>query len=74
MGLRSAVDRGSELGVPVFSWIQARERRTQTYVFFLAEIPPGFQGVADLRLENGRIVIVEKQTGKTISIKSDRKW
>jgi hypothetical protein len=74
MGLRSAVDRGSQLGVPVFSWIQARERRTQTYAFFLAQIPPGFQGVADLRQENGRIGIVEKQTGKTISIKSNRKW
>jgi hypothetical protein len=74
MGLRNAVDRGSQLGVPIFSWIQARERRTQTYAFFLAEIPPGFKGVADLRQENGQIVIVERETGKTISIKSARRW
>jgi hypothetical protein len=74
MGLRDAVNRGSALGVPVFSWIAARERRTQRYAFFLAEIPLGFKGVADLRTEEGRIVVVERETGKTIPIKSARKW
>jgi len=73
-GLRSAVERGSVFGVPVFGWISARERRTETYAFFLAEIPLGFKGVADLRMENSQIVVVERETGKTISIRSARKW
>jgi hypothetical protein len=73
-GLRNAVERGSSLGVPVYSWIEARERRTQHYAFFLTEIPPGFKGVADLRTEGGRIVLTERETGKTISIKSARPW
>jgi len=73
-GLRNAVERGSILGVPVYSWIEARQRRTQHYAFFLAEIPVGFKGVADLRTENGRIVILERETGKTIAIKSARPW
>lgn len=71
-GLRGAIERGSILGAPIYSWIQARQRRTQTYVFFLAEIPLGYKGVADVRTEAGRIVIVERETGKTISIKSAR--
>ncbi len=71
-GLRGAIERGSILGVPIYSWIQARQRRTETYVFFLAEIPLGYKGVADVRTEEGRIVIVERETGKTISIKSAR--
>ena len=71
-GLRIAIDRGSMLGVPVYSWIQARQRKTQTYVFFLAEIPFGFKGVADLRVESGQIVIVERETGKRITVKSTR--
>jgi hypothetical protein len=60
--------------VPTHSWIQARQRRTETYVFFLAEIPLGYKGVADVRTEEGRIVIVERETGKTIAIKSARPY
>ncbi len=73
-GLRNAVERGSILGAPVYSWIEARQRRAQHYAFFLAEIPIGFKGVADLKTENGRIVVVERETGKTIAIKSARPW
>lgn len=71
-GIRNAVRRESAFGVPVYSWIQARQRRTQKYVLFLAEIPLGFKGVADLRTENGHIIIVERETGKTIAVKSAR--
>ncbi len=73
-GLRGAIERGNILGVPIYSWIQARQRRTETYVFFLAEIPLGYKGVADVRTEEGRIVIVERETGKTIAIKSARPY
>ncbi len=67
-GLRRSVERGRLFDVPTHRWIQARERLTQFYLFFLAEIPLGFKGVADLRLENGQIVLVERETGKTVSI------
>ncbi len=73
-GLPYAVNRGSLSGVPVFSWMTARERKTQTYAFFLAEIPLGFKGVADLRTDGSKIVIVERETGNVISIKSARSW
>ena len=73
-GLRNAVERGSVAGVPVFSWIDARQRRTQKYAFFLVQIPLGFKGVADLRIEDGRIVIAERETGKMIRIKAGRMW
>jgi hypothetical protein len=73
-GLRNAVDRGSTAGVPAYSWIEARRRRTQKYAFFLAEIPLGFKGVAALRTEGGRIVIAEKETGRTIEVQAGRMW
>jgi hypothetical protein len=69
-GVRHAVERGSMLGVPTYSWIEARQRRTQRYAIFLAEVPPGFKGVSALRMENGQIVIEERGTGKTTAIKS----
>ncbi len=71
-GLRNAVRRESIFGVPVYSWIEAGQRRTQNYAFFLAEIPLGFKGVDDLRVEAGKIVIVERETGKTITLASSR--
>jgi hypothetical protein len=73
-GLRNAVERGAMLGVPVYTWIEARQRLTQRYAFFLAEIPLGFKGVAELREEKASIVIVERGTGKTITLKSSRLW
>jgi hypothetical protein len=72
MGLQNAVNTGTTLGTPVFSWIQAREKRTETYAFFLAEVPLGYKGVADLRVGEGKILITERETGKTISLKSAR--
>jgi hypothetical protein len=71
-GLRRSVDRGPLFGVPCFRWIQARERVSQSYLFFLAEIPPGFRGVADVRTGDGHITLVERETGKQISIRSSR--
>ena len=49
-------------------------RRTQRYAFFLATIPVGFKGVAGLSMETGRILLTERETGRTISLKSARTW
>ena len=73
-GLRASVEMGHLFGVPTYRWIEARERLTQRYLFFLVEIPLGFKGVAGLKTENGQIVITERDSGKTISIKSARAW
>ncbi|MGH9722804.1 MAG: hypothetical protein ACRD8O_21560 [Bryobacteraceae bacterium] len=69
-GLRRNVEQGSVFGVPAYGWIEARQRLSQSYLFFLAEIPLGYKGVADVRMEDGRIVLVERETGRTISVKS----
>jgi hypothetical protein len=71
-GLQGAVKTGSALDTPIFDWVQARERRSETYAFFLAEVPLGYKGVADLRIGDGKITITERETGKTISVKSAR--
>ena len=71
-GLRNAVECGRQLDTPVFSWIDARQRRSQSYAFFLADIPVGFKGVADLRLDGSQITFVERETGVTRSLKASR--
>jgi hypothetical protein len=44
--------------------------RSQSYAFFLAEIPVGFKGVADLRIDGDRITFVERETGVARSLKA----
>jgi len=66
-GLRKSVERGSLYGVPTYRWIGGRQRLTTTFTVFLAEIPAGFAGVQDVREEAGRIRVVERSTGRTIT-------
>jgi hypothetical protein len=73
-GLRPSVEMGKLFNVPTYRWIQARERLSQTYAFFLAEIPLGYKGVAELKADSGQVTLVERETDKTISLKSARAW
>ena len=52
----------------------ARERATVRYVAFLSEIPDGYHGVENVEVKAGQIVITERETGKTISLKSSKTW
>ncbi len=50
-GLRKAIDRGSLFGAPAYSWIGAHERRKTEFTVFLAEIPAGYSGTKDVKIE-----------------------
>jgi hypothetical protein len=69
-GLRRSVERGSLLGTPTYQWINGRQRVKATYTIFLTEVPAGFAGVADVRVEPGQIVIVERDTNRQIRVPS----
>jgi hypothetical protein len=73
-GLRNAVTQGSMLGVPTYSWFEARARRSKRYAIFLAEVPVGFQGVADLTAASGAIAFVERGAGRRTTLKASRLW
>jgi hypothetical protein len=70
-GLRRSVERGSLYGVPTYRWIGGRARLTTRFTIFLAEIPSGFAGVADIRLEAKRITLRERGTDRTISLQAE---
>lgn len=56
-GLRKSVERAQLLGVPTYKFIGARQRLSTTFTIFLREIPQDFKGVANVALENGRVVV-----------------
>ena len=72
--MEEVVAAGKLYDVPMYRWIEGREKATVRYAVFLAEIPAGYQGVANLETKDGRIVITERETGRTISLKSGREW
>ena len=56
-GLRKSVERGSFLGAPTYRWIGGRQRLQTEFIMVLAEIPEGFSGVKNLRVERGSAVL-----------------
>jgi hypothetical protein len=65
-GVKQAVSEGKSMNEPTFSWIGSREKRSQSYVIFMAKIPPGWRGTADVSLKDGRIQVLEKETSNAI--------
>ena len=52
-GLRKSVERGSLFDTPTYQWIGARQKLKKEFTIVLFEIPDHFQGVKDLRTEQG---------------------
>jgi hypothetical protein len=44
-------------GEPTFRWLPAKSTLTTRFLMFAARVPPGFDRVTDVRLENGKLVI-----------------
>ena len=59
-GLRKSVERASFLDTPTYRWIGAQQRLKAEFTVFLMEIPEGFAGVKDVRLENGEIKVARR--------------
>jgi hypothetical protein len=60
-GLRKSVERAHLLGTPTYKFIGARQRVSTTFTMFLREIPIGFAGVRDVRIEDGRVVVESRE-------------
>jgi hypothetical protein len=73
-GVRKAVTQNSALDVPTYSWIEARGRITRRYAIFLADIEPGFKGVAEVRTDDGAITLVERETRRERVLKAAQLW
>jgi hypothetical protein len=70
-GLRKSVERGQMFGVATYRFIAAKQRLSTSFTVFLAEVPAGFAGVQDVRIDDKDIVIVERGSGRGISVRSN---
>jgi hypothetical protein len=53
---------------PLYEWLDAHSRMTKRFATFSTRVPPGYRGVADVRISAGTLEIVEEGTGKTIAL------
>lgn len=51
-------------GAPTFRWLPAKSKLGARFAMFVTKVPAGFDGVDDVRLEGGRIVIENRRAGR----------
>ena len=66
-GIKS-IEQEKVFDTKTYGWIGAKEKKKQSYLIFLLEINESFKGVKDLKLEQGAIILVEKESAKQIPV------
>lgn len=59
---------------PTFRWLPAKSKLSTRFLMFATQVPPGFDGVADVRLENGRLVIEDASRSRRLELVYSGKW
>lgn len=57
------------MGKPMYSWIEAGEQVSKSYLLFQVKMPEDFEGVDKIRIEKGQIIISERNTEKARTLK-----
>ncbi|MDQ6701411.1 MAG: aldose 1-epimerase family protein, partial [Acidobacteriota bacterium] len=68
---RETVDAHEMFGTPTYKWLPAKAKLHSSFLFFYARTPDGFASVADVKLENGHVQILDK-SGHTITLNATR--
>ena len=67
---REVVQLKSMFGAPVYRWLPARTKIESCFLMFYARTPDGMRKVDDVRLEQGRIVIEDRQGNKRVTLRA----
>jgi hypothetical protein len=65
---RQTVEMGNLFGVPAFRWLPAKSKIGSRFLMFYTQVPDGFSKVDDVRQENGRLIIEDRQSGKKVEL------
>lgn len=63
---RQTVDLHSLLGAPAYRWLPAMSKIETRFLLFYAATPEGFRAVDDVRLESGKLILMDRQAGKQV--------
>ena len=67
---RQTIDMGSMFGVPAFRWLPARTKISSRFLMFFTRVPQGFNHVDDVTWSDGKLSVIDKKAGKTVTLKA----
>ena len=65
---REAISEGKRFDTQLFRWLPAKSTIDAGFLMFLTRTPEGFEGVSDISVEDGKIVIRDAKSGKTVTL------
>ena len=65
---REMVELNRMFDTPVYRWLPAKSKIGTRFILFYAKSPEGMTRVDDVRLENGKIVVEDRASGKTLTL------
>lgn len=66
--LKALVKSSALFDTPVYEWLDAKSKLKKRFWAFSARVPADYRGVADVRWSGAKLEIVERETGKPLSI------
>jgi hypothetical protein len=69
---RVVVDMNKLFDVPTYRWLPAKSKISTRFLMFYAHAPAGFEQVDDVRLEAGKLILVDRKSGKQVELKTNQ--
>ena len=69
---RTIIDMGKLFDVPTYRWLPAKSKISTRFLMFYSPTPEGFEQVDDVRLDGGKLILVDRKSGKTIELKTNQ--
>ena len=68
MPRRSMVEQNRMFDTAVYRWLPAKSKIATRFLLFYVKSPEGMTRVDDVRLENGKLVVEDRASGKTLTL------
>lgn len=65
---RTVIEENKLFGQLLYRWLPAMSEIKASYLMFWTRTPEGFEGVSDVRLEGGKLVIRDDRSGKSMEL------
>jgi hypothetical protein len=72
MPRRDVIRQNTLLGAPTYRWLPAKSRIFSSFLMFYARTPDGMMRVDDVTLEGGKLTIVDRSSGRTLTLAASR--
>jgi hypothetical protein len=69
---REVIQTNAMFDTPTYRWLPAKSKIGSSFVMFYTRTPEGFTRVDDVVLENGKLTIQDRRSGKTIVLNASR--